>query len=86
MGIQFTPDMISSILGYVRDIFLDIKLPVLLICGVALGFFIIDGILKAIRGTEEERHPFTSPTSSLYGTHLSEIEFWDMIYEDEYED
>lgn len=75
MGIQFTPDMMSSILGYVGDIFNDVKLPVLLICGIALGFFILNRILQSMREIE---HPFTSPTSPLYGTHLDE--------EDEYED
>jgi hypothetical protein len=51
MGITFSSAMLNTLLGYVGDLWTDIKLPVLMIVGLMVGFFIITGIMDAISGS-----------------------------------
>jgi hypothetical protein len=80
MGIQFTPDMMSGIFAYVGDIFNDVKLPVLLICGVAIAFFILEGVLEGImirkeREREEEAEAEESVLAPVFrGYHAHQKE------------
>jgi hypothetical protein len=50
MGIAFSSAMLDTLLGYVGDLWTDIKVPVLVIIGVMIGFFIINGIVEGIAG------------------------------------
>lgn len=49
---------LTSILSYVKDMFDDFKLPVLVLCGLGLGMWIIEAIVDLIQG-KKDKHWFT---------------------------
>lgn len=49
MGLEFTEDMLTTIVGYITDIFSDMSGLILLIVGVALGLFVVGAILRIVR-------------------------------------
>jgi hypothetical protein len=61
MGITFSLAMLNTLLGYVGDLWTDIKLPVLVIVGIMVGFFIITGIMDAISGGGWVFRPHKTP-------------------------
>lgn len=49
MGLEFTSGMITTLIGYITDIFADMSGLILLIVGVALGLFVVGAILRIVR-------------------------------------
>lgn len=49
MGLEFTSEMITAIVGYIGNIFSDMSGLLLLIVGVGLGLFVIGAIIAAVR-------------------------------------
>jgi len=54
MGIEFTSPMVESIIAYVGNVFSDLKLPIVLLLGLMIGFFILDGVLGVLIRKKEE--------------------------------
>lgn len=50
MGLEFTAGMITTLIGYIGDIFSDMSLLILLIVGVGLGILVVSAIVSAVRG------------------------------------
>jgi hypothetical protein len=51
IGMNFTPEMVSSTLGYVGAVFSDFSNLILLIVGVSLGLLVVEAIIRTIRGS-----------------------------------
>lgn len=50
MGLNFTEGMITSMIGYIGDVFSDMSNLILLIVGVALGLMVVGAIVHMVRG------------------------------------
>jgi hypothetical protein len=54
MGVSFTASMVEGVLSYVGNVWEDLKLPILVIAGLMLGFFILAGVISALLGKKNE--------------------------------
>jgi F0F1-type ATP synthase assembly protein I len=52
MGLEFTNEMITDIIGYVQDVFADLMPLILIVVGIGLGIFIFQAVVSSLRNKE----------------------------------